>query len=236
MLRHRMPPRKLRVLYVEAPSGVRDDVAAALARRRFHVELASSRDEAATALAAAAFDVVVVDAALRGGNPLRWLRARPGIVDMVPVVLLCGFDADRQVHAGYRLGAKLCLQRPIRGDVLGAHLEALLAPSGSHSFRLGEIAFDPSRKVMTIPGKGEVRLPPQELQLLISLARDFGRPVGHEHLISDLWPSDKQPSSRNSLQVVVKRLRVLLGPSAWMLRAVRDRGYILSVDGERKRR
>jgi DNA-binding response OmpR family regulator len=134
------------------------------------------------------------------------------------------------VLAGYRAGARLCLTRPIRGDVLAAHLRALLAPLEPRAFRLGQLSFDPARKRLTFPDGAVVPLPPLELQLLLSLARSMGSPVPHKRLMDDVWPTGDQPSVMNGLYVVAGRLRKLLGPFGWMVRAVRRSGYMLTVE------
>jgi DNA-binding response OmpR family regulator len=221
-------PTKLRVLYVEEPSRQRDEVVTALDRHNVVVKVASSSREATSALARPVFDVVVIDGALR--DAVRWIAGRANTGTAAPILLLCGFDDHRQIRAGYRAGATLCLPRPIRGDVLAYHLHGLLAAREPREIRFGKLSLDPFRRVLALPGRRKLTLPPQEFVLLHALARELGEHVSHRDLIDRVWSNKPLPPRRTDLPGVVLRLRKLLGDHAWMLRSVHGFGYVLSAD------
>jgi DNA-binding response OmpR family regulator len=147
-----MRPNAPCILYVEASSRIRDELAAVLRKRKFDVEVVASVAAAGTAFDQSAFDLVVLDGALRRNDALRWLASHRRAADTIPVVLLCGFADDEEVLAGYRAGATFCLQRPIRGEVLAANLKALLALAKPRALRAGQLSIDLSRNVVVFPG------------------------------------------------------------------------------------
>jgi DNA-binding response OmpR family regulator len=167
---------------------------------------------------------------LRKGSALRWIAARSRNGETTPTVLLCGLEQHRQIQAGYRAGARLCLSRPIRGDVLGYHLQGVLAAAQPRTVRLGKLSLDPLRRLLAFPGGRTVPLPPQEFVFLYTLAGQLGEPISHRELIDQVWSHKPPPGTRSDLPPVVMRLRRLLGGYAWMVRAVHGSGYQLSVD------
>lgn len=224
-----MPQRKPRVLYVEEPSRIREQIAAVLQTEGFDVELAPSARAGAVALGASAFDAIVLDASLPAGGAPRWVASRRRAGLAVPVVVLCGLGDERQVVASYQAGARLCLQRPLGGPGLAAHLGALLAPPQPPAFRLGHVTFDTARERIAFPDGSTAAVRSRELALLLALSRNTGRAVTYDRLVDDVWPTGKRPSLDSGLYVVVSRLRKRLGRFAWMLRHVSGTGYMLTA-------
>lgn len=183
--------------------------------------------EATAALEVSAFDAALIDEALPGGA-LRWLTACRKRGEVIPVVLLCRLGDDRQVLAGYRAGANLCIQRPVSGRVLAAHLRALLAPRDLPVLRLGDLSLDPARRQLHFPDGSHATLVERELRLLLVLAKSLDRPVPRERLAEAIWPgAAAEEKSENALHTVVGRLRRRFGEFGWMIRPVRPMGYVL---------
>ena len=89
--------------------------------------------------------------------------------------------------------------------------------------------------VQLVDGASTVRLPRAQRTLLAALAARVGERVAVDVLEEALWPHDRPPSARKTLQVYVVRLRRAVGASAIL---ERDGGYLLDpelveVDAER---
>ena len=71
--------------------------------------------------------------------------------------------------------------------------------------RIGDLALDPSRRVLLQPSGGEVRLTPLELRLLEALARYPDRLITHSQLMREVWGASR--ADTRSLRVLLTNLR-----------------------------
>jgi two-component system copper resistance phosphate regulon response regulator CusR len=87
--------------------------------------------------------------------------------------------------------------------------------------RVGELELDPRTRSVRI-GDRVVRLTPREFELLETLMRHGGEPVGRRELLASVWSIDFDPRS-NRVDVYVRYLRNKLGHH-W-IETVRGVGY-----------
>ena len=129
------PVPRLQVLLVEDDAIVRETTAALLTAAGVQVQVAADGAEALSLLAAAAFDVVLIDLDLGYGKPDGWttlqhLRALPGAAGQVKVIALTGQlpEADVPQAAGCHFDGML--QKPLRvtAALLGMLTEPALRP------------------------------------------------------------------------------------------------------------
>lgn len=122
-----MESRPHRVLVVDDDRAFRLSTAELLRQDGYEVEGAGGAAEAAEALAASSFDLVLLDLRMPGlhGNRLvEVLRARG---ENVPILMISGFGTVDAAVESLHLGADDFLTKPVDPDVLSARVRDLLA-------------------------------------------------------------------------------------------------------------
>lgn len=200
------------------------------------------------ALAAATFDVVLLDVMLPGIDGFEVCRRIRAAHD-VPVVMLTarGDDADRIV--GLEIGADDYVPKPFNPRELLARVRAVLRRArpagGADSVKLptrekivvGPLEIDHAARVVKRDGE-EVTLTSFEYRILLVLARRAGETVTREELATEVRePGEAKgkgtydPSVDRSLDVHVSRLRQKLEEDPKeprLIKTVRGVGYVLS--------
>ena len=229
-------PRGPSVLLVEDERSIAEPFAHALARNGFRPTVAQTGAEAIELAGSLDPDVVLLDLALPdvdGRDVCRQLRRSSD----VPIIMVTasGTVVDRVV--GLELGADDYVVKPFAVDELVARIRAVL--------RRGRAA--PDRDVLVVQdlridvgarrvwrSDRELELTRKEFDLLARLARDAGRVVTRESLMSDVWDMNWFGSTK-TLDVHIALLRRKLGddPAApEYIQTVRGVGFRLAGSQE----
>jgi DNA-binding response OmpR family regulator len=123
-----------------------------------------------------------------------------------------GTETDRIV--GLELGADDYVVKPFSAAEVAARIRAVLRRGAeqrgaSGPMRIGGLEIDPGARRVFVDGS-EVELTRKEFDLLARLARDAGRVVRREDLMSDVWDVNWFGSTK-TLDVHVAWLRDKLG-------------------------
>jgi two-component system KDP operon response regulator KdpE len=162
-------------------------------------------------------EVVVLDLVLPdldGFEVLRRIRA----VSAVPVIMLSARAGDADKVRGLNQGADDYLTKPFNPEELSARVRAILRrsrmerPDGLVPFELGELRIDFDQRRVRLQER-EIVLSPTEWQLLYHLARNAGRVVLHEDLLTMTWGTAYRDDLQY-LRVWVSRLRRKLGDNS----------------------
>jgi DNA-binding response OmpR family regulator len=189
------------------------------------------------ALAAGAFDAVLLDVMMPGMDGLEVLR-RVRQKSSIPVLMLTarGDEADRV--AGLELGADDYVPKPFSPRELLARIRAVLrrvTPDvmGERLTAAGSgIEVDVPARTVTVEGRA-VDLTGLEFDLLVALVRRAGRVVPRAALLSEAGRDDVAVGER-TVDVHISKLRKKLGDdsrSPRLIRTVRGVGYVLARDG-----
>jgi DNA-binding response OmpR family regulator len=152
------------------------------------------------------------------------------------MVTASGALTDRVV--GLELGADDYVVKPFSVAEVAARIRAVLRRTGAaasedETVTIGELAIDvPARRVWR--SGEEVELTRKEFDLLARLAREAGRVVTRETLMSDVWDMNWFGSTK-TLDVHVAWLRRKLGDDParpTYIHTVRGVGFRLSSPGE----
>jgi two-component system KDP operon response regulator KdpE len=160
---------------------------------RFRVAEASSLAQAERMAAEKHPVAVLLDLMLPDGDGIdliRMLRER----SRVPVIVLSGRDGEGDKVAALDAGAVDYLTKPFGAEELRARLRVALRharelPAQGPRLRAGPISIDRDRREVTVDGR-LVHLTPTELDLLTVLARQAGKVVLHDQLLSEVWGAE----------------------------------------------
>jgi two-component system alkaline phosphatase synthesis response regulator PhoP len=223
-----MTPRRL--LLVEDEPGLVMTLTDRLIAEGYEVESATDAPTGLETASAGAFDAILLDIMLPGGNGLdvcRTLRQR-GVQTPILMLTAKGQVVDRVV--GLKLGADDYLVKPFEMSELLARIEALLRRSATtaatftgDAFRFGDVAVDFRRAEVTKAGQA-IELSAREFKLLRYFVEHRGAALTRDELLNEVWGYNAMPSTR-TVDVHV----------AWLRQKVEDNPrhpqYILTVHG-----
>jgi two-component system, OmpR family, response regulator MprA len=198
------------------------------------VETAGHAGEALEALAAAAFDLIILDLMLPGVDGItlcRELRARG---DLTPILMLTARDDVRDRVQGLDSGADDYLTKPFALEELLARVRALLRrprQAQPTQLRVGDLTVDtPSRRAWR--GNREITLSAKEYSLLTYLMANPDRVVSRPMIEEAVWGFDFDCAT-NVVDVYVGLLRRKLeaGGEPRLIHTVRNMGYVLRASG-----
>jgi DNA-binding response OmpR family regulator len=175
----------------------------ALLRRSltFHLEEAGYRvtslataEEALALIQNQPVDLILLDIVLPGMDGLEALRQFRKH-QQIPVIFLTGRRRELDELLGFELGGDDYVTKPFDLDLLLVRIKAVLRRSVSsqtyaneenNPIRAGDIQIDPSAHTITVAGKA-VDLRPREFNLLFTLAKEQGRVISVDDLLSRVW-------------------------------------------------
>ncbi|MFJ9991508.1 response regulator [Pseudomonas putida] len=217
----------MRVLLVEDDPALAQGIRNALRGEGYTLDWLADGLNAASALRAERFDLVLLDLGLPrcdGLSLLRELRARTE--GDVPVLILTARDATSDRILGLDAGADDYLVKPFDVNELKARIRALLRRSQGRAQSLIEhagVSLDPARREVRYQGE-PVALTPMEFQLLHQLLARPGNVLTRERLADSLY-GWQESGPGNTLEVLIHNLRRKLDSS--LIRTVRGVGYLI---------
>jgi two-component system response regulator MtrA len=217
------------VLVVEDDASIREVVALGLERAGFRVSTTGDGRDGLMRAKNDPFDAVVLDVmlpSLDGFEVCRELRK----TSRIPVIMLTARTDTTDIVVGLELGADDYVTKPFEISELVARLRAVLRRTSAEPeeplVRIADIEIDPTGYVARRGGR-ELDLTATEFRLLLELARNAGRVMAREVLLSKVWNYDYLGDSR-LVDVAVQRLRgkVEQDPAnPALIRTVRGVGY-----------
>lgn len=220
----------MRLLLVEDHATLGELMYAGLHREGLAVDWRRSFRHGSEALAAASYDLVLLDLGLPDGDGLDLIRQMRRSGDATPVLILTARGELGDRVAGLDLGADDYLVKPFDIAELAARCRALLRrPGGRLSVVLehGNVALDTATRTVTVR-RQPMAATPREVALLEQLLRRAGQVVPRSSLEDHLYAMDAAVTP-NALEAAVCRLRKRLAGSGadTTLRTVHGVGYAL---------
>jgi two-component system, OmpR family, response regulator QseB len=216
----------MRVLIVEDDEMIAQGLQTALRRGGFAVDWMRDGKNAAAALLASSFDVVLLDLGLPhrdGIDVLRELRRRG---DATPVIILTARDEIQHRVAGLDAGADDYIVKPFDLDEMMARMRSVLrraAGRGDPHIQHGDLRLDPVTRTVQLGGQ-PVSVSAHEYAVLEALLQRPGAVLSRSQLEDRLYGWDDQIGS-NAVEVYVHGLRRKLGSDA--IRTLRGVGYFV---------
>ena len=202
----------MRVLVEEDHPKLATTVATVLRREGMATDVAFDGHDALDHVAAADYDVIVLDRdlpGLHGDEVCRSVRAG-GCPSRVLMLTAAGTIADRV--AGLDLGADDYLPKPFDFAELCARIRALgrrSQPAVPPLLEHGDLVLDPARRVVTRAGE-PLPLSPKEFAVLELLLSAAGTVVSAEEMLRRVWDEFADPFT-TSVKTTISRLRSKLG-------------------------
>jgi DNA-binding response OmpR family regulator len=228
--------RQFRVLVVDDEPRIVKFLEVRLKASGYEVLTANNGLEALELVQAQEPDLVVLDVVMPGIDGFETLK-QVRAVSSVPVIILSAREAGTDKIKGLGLGADDYLIKPFSPDELIARIEAIkrrLAPSEDRKIvdfiTLGNITVNLKKHLVIVDDK-EIPLTRIEWLLLSDLARNAGKLMLYEELLTKVWG----PEYRDDVQILrtwISRLRnkIEKDPSnPVIIRTVPKTGYMIDL-------
>jgi two-component system response regulator QseB len=214
----------MRILLVEDDAMVGAAVRKGLQQDGHTVDWVRDAAAAEAALAAQAFDFMLLDLGLPGKSGLELLAGLRRAGDALPVIVCTARDAVGDRVRGLDLGADDYLVKPFALDELAARIRAVtrrrLGQTGALLVH-GALTLDPVTHEVRLGGE-PVALSAREFAILEALMERPGAVLSRAQIEDRLYGWDEEVAS-NAVEVHVHNLRRKIGEAT--IRTVRGLGY-----------
>ena len=215
----------MRYLLVEDNQELAEAVVNRLALDGHAVDHAASLAEAEDCLAAAQYDLILLDVMLPDGDGRDFLARSRAHLETPVIVLTARSQVSDRVGA-LDQGADDYITKPFDFSELEARCRAVLRRRGGEArneIHLGDAIFDPLAGTLC-HGAESIDLRNREIRLLEVFARHKGQILSKSHLMDRLFSYDAEVTE-NAIEVYVGRLRRRIDGMGVRIETVRGLGY-----------
>ena len=174
-------------------------------------------------------NLIILDVMMPGTNGFEVCQ-RIRQVSNAPIIMLTALNHEQEMLRGLESGADDFLSKPFNADILLARARTVLrrsvngnTPSSNFEFNNGHLSIDIERRHVLVEAK-RVKLTPIEFRLLVYLARNAGKVLTFDHILTNVWGNEYR-GSMDYVHVYVSHLRNKIEENAKYPR------YILTVYG-----
>ena len=216
------------ILLVEDDKIVAASIRQVLAKQNFRVEVRETLEKSYTFLREQRPDLAVVDRNLPDGDGVELVEYLEETTSLFPILILSGYSTLHDRITGLEKGADDYLVKPFSTTELRLRIEKLLAKTKQLKLDVLEVG---ALKLHLENGRVEwhgkvIRIRKREFEILQILARYKNRVVSRKVLIDHLWPDGEVPTE-GTIDVYVRRLRMLLGKAGQNIQTIRGYGYTM---------
>ena len=216
----------MRVLLVEDDTALGAAIRDQIVADGHSVDWVMRLDRAGDALAAAGFDLILLDLMLPDGLGIPFLKALRGRGDVTPVMILTALDQVSDRIAGLNAGADDYMIKPFDLAELSARIGSVArryAGNPNPLITQGALTIDLAARSVMLNGR-PVILTAREWVLFEAFLQRPGQLFSKAQLEERLYSFDTEIDS-NAIEVHVSRLRKKLGPH--VIETERGLGYRL---------
>ncbi len=201
-----------KIIVIDDDEHVCDLVRIALEAEGFSVDAAFDGEDGINKIMDTDYRVVLLDIMLPEKDGWEICREiRSSDVKNIPIIMLTarGEEIDRVL--GLELGADDYITKPFSPREMVARVKALLRRTDDYNkiedkIEYGNLSIDLYKYNASV-GKNELDLTPKELDLLILLAKNAGKPFTREELLKEVWGFDDPAGSTRTIDEHIKRIR-----------------------------
>ena len=175
-------------------------------------------------------ELVVLDLGLPDGDGVSLCRRLRADDARLRIVIMTARADDIDIVVGLDAGANDYVTKPFALTVLQARVRAQLRPDpvdDAERLNVGPLLIESEAHRASLHG-APLDLRPREFAVLHLLARDRGRVVTHQRILTELWGASWDRASRKSLETHIHSLRRKLGSpndAAPWITTIRGIGY-----------
>ena len=202
----------MRLLVVEDDAMIGTSLRNGLRQDGYTVDWVRDGAAAELAIAATAYDAILLDLGLPGRSGLELLAHWRARQNPVPVLIITARDSVADRVQGLDSGADDYLVKPFDLDELAARLRALLRRRSGRATPLienGPLTLDPASREVRLDGN-EISLSAREFGILHALMEAPGVPLSRSQLEERLYGWQEEIGS-NAVEVHIHALRRKLG-------------------------
>ncbi len=218
----------MRILVVEDDAALSDGLRTVLERAGHHAAVSGDGVDADDRLAREAFDLVVLDIGLPRMDGFTVLQRMRQCRQATPALILSAHDQIADRVRGLDLGADDYLGKPFERAEFEARVRALLRRGRGTAAEIGALKWSWESHQGWIDGQ-PLTLTRNETIVLEAMLHAGGRIVSKASL-AQRAAADDEPTSDNSIEVYVYRLRRKLEPAGLRIKTVRGLGYSLQAE------
>jgi two-component system, OmpR family, KDP operon response regulator KdpE len=204
---------KPRILIAADEPRIARALEAALSGRDYEVRAASDGARALDLFRRWTPDLVITDLSMSGMDAVALCRA-VRTESSVPIIVLSVRGEEQAKIDSLDAGADDYVTKPFGMGELLARIRAALrrgrVPDAQQVFDVGDFLVDVEGHTVAVRGR-PVRLTPKEFELLVHLARNWGRVLTHEALLAAVWGGSRAKQVEY-LRVFVGQLRKKIEP------------------------
>lgn len=217
----------IQLLIAEDDEDIREAVKAYLEDAGYKVDACPDGDAALKRIYEKSYHLVILDIMLPGANGYELLKEIRKLQD-TPVLMLTALDDAHHEIRAFANEADDYVTKPFVMQVLIKRVEALLRRTGAlqKSIRAGNLTLYPESYKAEFNGT-DISLTPREFDILMLLARNNGKVISHETLITRVW-GYQADVTESVLHVHMKRIRDKLPVN--IIRTVKGVGYTLGSE------
>lgn len=157
--------------------------------------------------------LVVLDLGLPDMDGLDIIIRLRATRSMIPIIVLSSRGEEKAKVEALELGADDYMSKPFGMDELIARVRVaqrhqLMREGERPVFRVGDLAVDLVRRVVTVRGE-PVRLSPRQYELLRLLVQHAGKVLTRDFILREVWRGD---SNVQYLRIYIRALRQKLEP------------------------
>jgi DNA-binding response OmpR family regulator len=227
-----------RILVIEDDAAIRTGVTDALRTAHFRTAEAATGQAGLQAALTSEWDLLLLDLVLPELDGLEILkevrRARP----TSPIIIMTARGEEDDRVRGLKLGADDYVVKPFGVRELLARVEAVMRrtperPRDLHEVRFRHGVADLGRSQVRFADGESCELSEREIEILAYLARNAGRAISRDELLSRVWRVNPNGIETRTVDMHIARLRDKLRDNAerpQVIVTVRGRGYLFAAE------
>lgn len=219
------------ILLLEDNFSVSRSILESLPNYMYTAKVARTVNQAYQQLSSHKYDLVVLDRNLPDGDGIEVAEYLYQTRREVPILVLSERVAVTERIWGLKKGADDYLPKPFSHEELLLRMEKLLNKTkhiSTSTIQLRNITIFPSEGFVVVDHK-HVPLRRKEIEILSFLARHKNNLISREMILENIWPDEEMPTFA-TIDVYIRRIRILLGSKSSMIKTLRGYGYILKDD------
>ena len=185
---------KLHILIIEDEKSICNFIKTALAVQDYRISMAHTAAEGLSMITSRCPDLVLLDLGLPdmdGSEIIRQVRQWSNL----PVIVISARTQEKEKVAALDLGADDYITKPFGSSELMARIRTALRHSNqpitssggpSTCYKVGELCIDFEKRVVTLRDE-EIHLTGVEYKLVSLLAKNAGRVVTHDAIMTQVW-------------------------------------------------